>query len=275
MSAHTITRRTALLAALSALAGCQRPHPPASTTALDCPSLKPSPITHKLLVDRTTVVPPDMIQHVASYVEQLLQPNSRLQVLSFGGVTPNLIREERQIQLPGPWPTAAQREADRWSKAPREIERADKCLTRDWAQVQVRAPIEAVMRETDNTLRGRSPVFEAAASACNGWRDGTLLLWSDGIEHHGPGRSFYGANGLTLPEPDTWITRLKADGLLPDLAQRVAVHHLAIGLSEETGAARRIRQYPETAALKKLWRDYWAAASVGSLKFGEPLPVSG
>lgn len=273
MTTQDVTRRGALLAGLSALAGCQRPQQDATHTALDCPVLQAGPITHKFLFDCTTAVPPDMVQRMSNFVESLLQPHARLQVLSFGGVTPNLIREEFQIQMPGPRPTSAQREADRWSKAPRDIEMAEKCLARDWAQTQVRPQIEAVTQSADNTPRGRSPIFEAVSIACHGWAGGTLVLWSDGIEHHGPGRSFYGSHGLAVPEPQAWLSRLRADDLLPDLAQRVAVQHLAVGLSEEPGEARRIRQFPETAALKQVWRRYWSAVGAHSLVFGEPLPV--
>ena len=204
----TTTRRGFLGAsaagALGLLAGCKASgKPPASV--IQCEALPPVPVGRKFIFDRTTVPPAELMPRLVQHLEQGLAPGDHLQVLRCGGVTASLVEEVARLQLPATRLDPGQRERDRWSKSPDQIRRERHCEEEAMKALNLSARLNEVVADTDAALQARSPVFEAIAAAASGWQGLSLELWSDGLEHLGAGRSFYGpGQTLRLPEPGAW-----------------------------------------------------------------------
>lgn len=239
---------------------------------MPCDAQPATPVTRKFVFDRTTVPPASVAPKLVRHLEQGLDRGEHLQVLRCGGITASLVEEFARFQAPSALLDPGLRERERWSKSPNQIRRERWCAEQALKAMNLRSRLNELVADIDQAPQARSPLFEAISAAVAGWRGTTLEFWSDGLEHMGAQRSFYGlGRALQLPDPGLWIERLKADGLLPNL-KGVRVMHLAIGLSEVvTGQPRVLRAHDQTLALKRVWAAYWDATGA-THRFAEPLP---
>jgi hypothetical protein len=234
-------------------------------------------VTTVVLIDQTTALEQtDAQQFVRELDADIRTTGGRVQVLTFGGVSPALLRKA----FDGTFPTAsaAGTSADLWSLTPAERRAASDCLAASRRELD--AALSRSLGAVDTRGNGHSPVLEAISAVLGRRQDRhgvmRLIVASDAIEH--AGLSFYGSrtDQLRLPPPERVVTELRKLDALPD-ARQVFVWHVGFGLSGPATDAglRTLRPPAETAALRRVFDAIWKEAGATAWTYGEPLPPGG
>jgi hypothetical protein len=237
----------------------------------------PSPRPVHILFDRTTHVPEEArTSCVRAVVELVSRVGAKTFVSLFGGDGPTLIEAIFEGTVPA---ALSDRELAnrRFSLTPAQVKADDVCRAAMPAMLT-----NALVRglRTQSGPGGVSPILAAISAVCAqaGAEAAPLsIVFSDGIEHTPPLRTFYGRapDSLRLPVAEDLIDQLKKSGELPH-ADGADIFHLAFGLTApRRDGTRSLRAMNEVAALKAIWNQIYRAAGARSWVFGEPLPPGG